>query len=135
MICRYTLRRKGLHDALGGSIHSRLLLLISCALFINIILSLCVGCARYGGFELHVLGLQIVVAVGVVAVPSGLIANGFSQVLEARRTAKHEKRRAAAVLLQRQVWYGGHGVFEARYGNGCTFELKHFHTLDRSDRS
>lgn len=43
------------------------------------------------------------VAVGVVAVPSGLIANGFSQVLEASRTAKHEKRKAAAVLLQRQV--------------------------------
>ncbi|CAM9142714.1 unnamed protein product [Ascophyllum nodosum] len=46
---------------------------------------------------------QIVVAVGVVAVPSGLIANGFSQVLEERRNEKHAKRRAAAVQLQRQV--------------------------------
>ncbi|CAN0352436.1 unnamed protein product, partial [Ectocarpus fasciculatus] len=47
--------------------------------------------------------VQIFVAVGVVAVPSGLIANGFSQVLEESRNAKHAKRRAAAVLLQRQV--------------------------------
>lgn len=46
---------------------------------------------------------QIFVAVGVVAVPSALIANGFSQVLEESRNAKHAKRRAAAVLLQRQV--------------------------------
>lgn len=35
--------------------------------------------------------------------PSGLIANGFSQVLEESRNAKHAKRRAAAVLLQKQV--------------------------------
>ncbi|CAM9338942.1 unnamed protein product [Ectocarpus sp. 6 AP-2014] len=47
--------------------------------------------------------VQIFVAVGVVAVPSGLIANGFSQVLEESRNAKHAKRKAAAVLLQRQV--------------------------------
>eukprot|EP00752_Nemacystus_decipiens_P005802 g5248.t1 len=47
--------------------------------------------------------VQIFVAVGVVAVPSALIANGFSQVLEESRNAKHAKRRAAAVLLQRQV--------------------------------
>lgn len=47
--------------------------------------------------------VQIVVAVGVVAVPSGLIANGFSQVLEEKRNAKHAKRKAAAVLLQSQV--------------------------------
>ncbi|CAN0104922.1 unnamed protein product, partial [Ectocarpus sp. 12 AP-2014] len=47
--------------------------------------------------------VQIFVAVGVVAVPSGLIANGFSQVLEESRNAKHAKRRAAAILLQRQV--------------------------------
>lgn len=43
------------------------------------------------------------VAVGVVAVPSGLIANGFSQVLEESRKAKHMKRRSAAVKLQRLV--------------------------------
>lgn len=55
----------------------------------------CFGCVAPPG--------QIFVAVGVVAVPSALIANGFSQVLEESRNAKHAKRRAAAVLLQRQV--------------------------------
>lgn len=45
--------------------------------------------------------LQILVAVGVVAVPSGLIAGGFTEVLEAAREEKRSRRRAAAVVLQR----------------------------------
>jgi hypothetical protein len=47
--------------------------------------------------------LQIVLAVGVVAVPSGLIASGFTDLLEERKRQAYERRQAAATLLQRQV--------------------------------
>lgn len=47
--------------------------------------------------------LQILVAVGVVGVPSALIASGFPAVLEEQRQAKAQKRRKAAVTLQKHV--------------------------------
>ncbi|CAM9528674.1 unnamed protein product, partial [Phaeothamnion confervicola] len=47
--------------------------------------------------------LQIVVAVGVVGVPSGLIAGGFTEVLAKSKAENRARRRQAAVLLQRQA--------------------------------
>lgn len=47
--------------------------------------------------------VQLMLAVGVVAVPSALIANGFFQILEDSRKQKHARRRSAAVKLQATV--------------------------------
>ncbi|CAM9445641.1 unnamed protein product [Discosporangium mesarthrocarpum] len=47
--------------------------------------------------------VQIVVAVGVVAVPSGLIANGFTEILQEKRLEKYARRRKAVTKLQSQV--------------------------------
>jgi len=45
--------------------------------------------------------LQVLVAVGVVGVPSGLIASGFIAVLEKEREKRLERRKRAATTLQR----------------------------------
>ncbi len=47
--------------------------------------------------------VQILVAVGVVAVPSGLIASGFSELLEEKKNRKLVRRQQAAIHLQRCV--------------------------------
>ncbi len=47
--------------------------------------------------------VQIFVAVGVVAVPSGLIASGFSELLEEQRNRKLARRQQAAIHLQRCI--------------------------------
>ncbi len=47
--------------------------------------------------------LQIFVAVGVVAVPSGLIASGFSELLVEQKNRKLARRQQAAIHLQRCI--------------------------------
>ncbi|CAM9194722.1 unnamed protein product [Chrysoparadoxa australica] len=46
---------------------------------------------------------QIIVAVGIVAVPSGLIAGGFTDILASKRKERLARRQAAARVLQAQV--------------------------------
>ncbi|KAG5180071.1 hypothetical protein JKP88DRAFT_324581 [Tribonema minus] len=46
---------------------------------------------------------QIFVGVGLIAVPSGLIAGGFTQLLQERRQAKLQRRKNAATLLQSRI--------------------------------
>eukprot|EP00899_Mesostigma_viride_P007563 jgi/Mesvir1/16808/Mv15172-RA.1 len=48
-------------------------------------------------------GAMLLAAVGVVSVPSGLIASGFVDVLQEEREERRERRRAAATKLQGAV--------------------------------
>lgn len=44
---------------------------------------------------------MIIMAVGVVGVPFGLVASGFQEVLVQKRQDQSERRKAAATTLQR----------------------------------